>query len=402
MTSTETGLPARYDALDPSVIDDPYPTYARLRSAGPLCRMGPGSWGITRHADVAGLLRDPRLSHHFSAEHYQASVGVGPTSDLLQHVMSRFDPPEHTRLRNLIGKAFSPAMVWSLRGHIRQLVDDLLAPARDRGGFDVVSDLALPLTVTVTRTLLSMPTDDWEKLPRASDLGRASAPFFFPDPEGAKAADAAVVWLRGYLDELVRERRRRPGDDLLSRMLAAEQDGDRLRHEEIVDNTVLTFFAGFETSVGLISTACATLLRYPDQLARLRADRTLIRSAVEEVLRYDTGIQSAPRLVRDPITLGGRTIRPGRVLVLMLGSANHDEAVFPEPTRFDVGRQPNPHVAFGGGIHYCLGAALSRLEGAIVIEGLLDHFAGMEEAGPAVRQPSASFRAYQSVPVAVR
>jgi cytochrome P450 len=348
------------------------------------------------------MLRDPRISHSFPDEYVTASVGDGPTNELLGRALTSYEPPEHTRLRRLIGAAFSPGLVRSLAADIEALVDELLAPALDRGRLDVVSELAFPLAVTLTGRLMGLPRHDWARMPRATAMANSAAPFVFPEDSGSTAADTGVAWLRRRVAETVEERRRAPGDDLVSRMLAAGEDGDRLTDEEIVDNAVLTFFAGFETSVSLIATGFLALLEHPGELARLRADPALLPTAVEEFLRYDTSIHGSPRFVRADVDVGGRTIRAGRVVMLMLASANHDETVFTDPARLDVGRRPNPHVSFGGGPHYCLGAALSRVEAQVVFGRLLARVAAMEVDGVVVRPPSASFRTFTSLPVSLK
>jgi cytochrome P450 len=391
----------RFDARDPVVLEDPYPTYAQLRSAGPLCRGGPGQWVVPRYAEVAALLRDRRLSHQFPEEYYRFSVGEGPASDFLQRIVLDREPPDHTRLRRLFSKAFGASLVGRMSDHIGELVDGLLAPALERDYLDAATDLAFPLPLLVVCELMGIPaTRQNEVRPRAMDLGKA----FVSDvaPEDRDAANSAVVSLREYLGELVEDRARRPGDDLLSRMLAVEEGGETLSREEVVDNAVFLFFAGFETSMGMIATGCAALLSHPEQLARLRKEPSLVPSAVEEFLRFDAPIQGAGRLVRVPVEIGGRTIRPGRVLVLLLGSANHDPNQFAEPDQLDVGRDPNPHVSFGGGIHHCLGASLARVEGRVVFERLLRRFAVFEPAAEPVRQRNTTLRTYGSIPIHVR
>jgi cytochrome P450 len=283
-------------------------------------------------------------------------------------------------------------------------VDRVLEPALARGRFDLVNDFAVPLTISVIARFIGLPPDDVAAVPRASELGLAPAPFFLPDDEGASAGDRAVTWLRERVAvelDRISAGGRADHDTLIASMAVASEGGDRLSRAEIVDNAVLTFFAGFETSICLVSTGVAALLEYPDQLALLRADRSLIGHAVEEFLRYDTPIQSSPRVLTDAVEIGGRTLRAGRVVLLMLGSANHDDRVFATPDRLDVRRHPNPHVSFGGGPHFCFGAALSRVEAACVFGRLLDRCASLEAAAPAVRAPSASFRSWASIPVAI-
>jgi cytochrome P450 len=297
-----------------------------------------------------------------------------------------------------MGKSFSPRLVRRLSNRIGELVDELLAPALDHGYFDAVVDMAFPLPVLVVCELIGIPDVDRDRVrPWATDLTKAFA-VFLPEQERA-VADQAVVWLRDYVGGLLDERHKVLGLDLLSRMIAAEEGEHALTRDEIVDNIVFLFFAGFETTMNLIATGCAELLRHPEELARLQADRSLLPTAVEEFLRYDAPIQNTARLALEPIEIGGRTIKKGRVIHLLLGSANRDERQFVQPERIDVGREPNPHLSFGGGIHHCLGASLARVEATTVFARLLQRFAVLEPAGAVVRRPSPTFRSYTSIPV---
>ena len=400
MTAAQPGLPPKFDPFAPDVRDDPYPAYARLRAAGPLARGGPGQWVVPGYDDVAALLTDRRLGNEFPPQYHALSVGTGPASQFLQRILLHQDRPQHTHLRGLLARAFTRGAVLQLREHIEELTGRLLAPARASGALEVVGELAFPLPVMVICELIGVPANDRDEVrPRAFDLGRAFATSLTDDRR--RAADEAVTWMREYIGGILDQRRRARGDDLLSRMLAVEEDGDRLSHEEIVDNAVFLFFAGFETTSSLLATGCAALLEHPGQLARLRAEPGLVPAAVEEFLRYDAPIQSRLRLVREPVEVGGRTLRPGRLVLLLIGSANHDPARFANPGALDVGRDPNPHLSFGGGIHYCLGAALARLEAAVVFGRLLRDFPRLEASGPAVRQPDSSFRTYARIPAAV-
>ena len=393
-------LKLRYDPLDPDVLENPYPTYKRLRDSGRLSRGGPGQWVATHYDDVAALLHDPRLSHEFPPEYRQFSLGNGPASEFFGRIILTREPPAHTRLRQIMSAAFSASIVRRLHDFIERLVAELLDPALDRGHLDAVADLAYPIPVLVICELIgSPPIDRHEIRPRATDLAKAFGTYV--GDADRRAADAAVVWLRNYVALLLDERRKHPGDDLLSQMLAGK-GSDRLTPDEIVDNVVFMFFAGFETTMNVIATGCATFLQYPDAIARLRADASLMPTAVEEVLRYDAPIQSVTRLVLQPIQIGGQTIRPGRALVLILGSANHDERHFNRPELFDITRKPNMHVSFGGGIHHCLGALLARMEAAITFSTLIRRCSSLEPAGAATRRPSVGFRSYASIPLAIR
>jgi cytochrome P450 len=401
MADVKTVLLPKYDALDPAVMADPYPTYMKLRQTGPLCRGGAGQWVVTRHADVATLLHDSRLAHEFPEEFRLFSMGEGPAASFFRRIILNRDPPEHTRLRRLMSAAFSPSLVRILGDHIGSMVDELLMPLLDRDGFDAVQDIAFPLPAMVICDLIGVPAGDRNQVrPYATDLAKA---FGTQIPEKDRAAvNGAIVWLRDYIGALLEDRRKSSRDDLLSSMLNATEKGDRLDYEEIVDNAVFLFFAGFETTMNLIGTGCAALMDYPDQLSRLRQNYSLIPTAVEEFLRYDAPIQSAGRLLLTPVEIGGRSIRKGRVLILLLGSANHDERRFHEPERLDVGREPNPHVSFGGGIHHCLGATLARLEVSVLLRRLLDKFTMLEPSGKAIRRISSGFRSLASVPIRTR
>ncbi|WP_378730178.1 cytochrome P450 [Nocardia brasiliensis] len=398
MREVRSELAPRFDTSSPALRENPYPAYARFRAAGPLCRGGPAQWVVTRYADVANLLKDHRLGSQFPEEYHRFSLGDGPATEFLRRVILHRDRPDHTVLRRLTGSAFGPGLVRTMHEWIERLVDDLLADARERAQIDAVTDLGYLLPVLVICELLGIPADDRDAIrPRAFDLGKA-----FSTSVGAAdraAADDAVVWLRDYLDNLLEQRRRRPGDDLLSRMLTAEDDGRRLTHQDIVDNAVFLFFAGFETTTSLIATGSAALLDHPDQLALLRRQPSHIPHAIEEFLRYDAPIQSRLRLVLEPLRIADRTLRPGRVVLLSIGSANHDERQFHDPERLDVTRNPNPHLSFGGGIHYCLGATLARIEATVLFTELIQRFPTIEPAGPAVRQLDGAFRTYSAVPM---
>jgi cytochrome P450 len=403
MNAVAVGLPPRLHPLDPVLLDNPYPTYARLRRASALCRGGPATWAVMRYAEVAALLRDPRVGHEFPDEFQRPFTQVGGQPNLeLPRIVSALEPPQHTRIRNLISKALSPAVIRRMSGRIRQRADQLLDVALDRGEMDAFADLALPLQVSVACELVGVPERDRAAVSRhAMDLGRALILIpFVSEVRGNGEAEAR--WLREYVTRLVAERERRPRTDLVSRLLTVRRDGDRLTADEIVDNVVFLFFAGFETSIHLVANGCAALLRFPDQLARLRADRSLIPSAVEEILRYDAPIQWIARMTAAPVDIGGRTVKRGRVLLLVLASANHDDRRFAHPEQLDVARQPNPHLSFGGGIHHCLGVVLARTQGAIVFDRLLERCAALEAAGPPVLRAHPNLRGYSRVPVMVR
>jgi cytochrome P450 len=402
MDAPATVLTSKFDRFAPETMMDPYPVYERLRKSGPVCRGGPGEWVVTRYTDVAALLRDARLGHQF-IDRYQTFTPTEPVTTFFQSIIFERDEPRHQRLRQLLGRAFHPALMQHLSGRIHDLVNELIDAAFDRGSFDAVTDFAQPLPARVVGELIGIPVQDLDQFHQfAAQLSNA---FDMRNPpnQNRDEANQALVWLRLYLRDLVTARRRRPGSDLVSQMLTTQLPAqDRLTDEEIIDNSIFVFFSGLETTKDLIAIGCACLLKFPVELERLRRDRSLVGSAVEEFLRYDAPIQALARLVREPMEIGGRRIKAGRVLVLLLGSANHDEDQFPRPSRMDVGRCPNQHVSFGGGSHYCLGAVLTRSTAGIAFEQLLARTTSFEAASPPVRFPNSAFRSYQSIPIRLK
>jgi cytochrome P450 len=399
VVSVQHELPPRFDPLDPAVRDDPYPAYTRLRAAGALCRGGVGQWAVARYAEVAKLLADPRLASELPPEYHRAAAGDGPTARFLQRIVLHRDRPAHTHLRRLVGRALGRDLERRLPERIGRLVDELLEPAVDRGRLDFAAELALPLPVLVICELLGVPAADRHAIrARAHALARAFS--IRVEAVHRREADEAVTWLRDYVGALLDDRHARSAGGLVSQSeLGLTADGPG--RADLVDNVVFLFFAGYETTTSMLATGCAALLDHPDELARLRADPSLVTSAVEECLRYDAPIQSRLRLVSTPIAIDGRIVRPGRLLLLLIGSANRDERRFPGPDRLDLGRRPNPHLSFGGGIHSCAGATLARLEGAVVFGRLLARFGRIEAAGEPERDLESPFRTYARLPVAV-
>ncbi|MFN2506687.1 MAG: cytochrome P450 [Acidimicrobiales bacterium] len=360
---------------------DPYPRYAALRAQAPVHRSALGFWVVTRYDDCQAVLRDHRLGKDFSG----AANALGITEEQ-QAEQSAFrgdhsnmlfaDPPDHTRLRGLANRAFTPRRVEALRPRVVALVDELL-DGFEGDEVDVMSALAFPLPVTVIGEMLGVPREDRAQF---QPLVRASTAVLELSitPEALSAATAASETMEKYFLDLVAERRARPQDDLLSQLIEAEDRGDQLTEEELVSTAILLFAAGFETTTSLIGNGLLALLRHPDQLERLRRDRTLIRPAVEELLRYDSPVQVDARAVYEDLEVLGHPMEAGAAVLTLLGAANRDPARFTDPDRLDVGRSEGAPLSFGSGIHYCLGAALARLEGQIVFERLLDRFSTME------------------------
>lgn len=411
-----TAIPPKFDIFDPDLLDDPYPTYARLRNAGPLCRGGPATWGVTRHADVSALLRDCRLGHGMPAG-FNPPIALVQRADgavmqqvleaiqsnvELPNLLSALDPPQHTRLRGLLSRVINPPVVRRLQTLIGTTAYDLITEILDRREADLVSDLALPLQMRVMCDLLGIPQSDRAQVAaKAAELGRAIILLPFATAERGTGEQEAR-WLKAYVSNLVRERRIAPGDDLISAAIRCGTGSDHLGEHEIVDNLVFLFFAGFETTMHLTAGGCLELLRHPDQLALLRDDPALTATAVEEILRYDPPLQWVTRVTLQPVTIAGRPIRAGRIILLLLASANRDGRLYDDPDQLDVTRHPNPHLSFGGGVHHCLGVMLARAQAAMVFEQLISRCRSLDLAGSPIRRNHPIVRSYASVPVAIR
>ena len=392
----------------PEVHEDPYPLYHRLRAEDPVHRSDLGFWVLTRHADVLAVLRDPRMSRDpRRSERVELLRSSAELDELLASEeaapsMLFVDPPDHTRLRTLVNKAFTPAAVERLRPRVEAIVAGLLDRVAGAGAMDVVEDLAYPLPVTVICELFGVPEADHDRF-RAWSRGlvRLLDPLVATDAlEGALRARLA---LRGYLRELIADRRAHPIGDLLTALIAAEDEGHQLSEDELVSMCVLLLVAGHETTVNLIANGLVALLRDPEALAGLKAEPGLAGSAVEELLRYDSPVQFTSRHALADLDLGGCRVRAGETVVAVLGAANRDPAQFPDPDRLDLARQPNRHVAFGGGIHFCLGAPLARMEARIAIPALLARLPSLELGpGPPTRRDTVTLRGLASLPVTFR
>jgi cytochrome P450 len=281
--------------------------------------------------------------------------------------MLGMDPPDHTRLRSLVTKAFTPRSVERLRARVREIVDGLIARLKKGTDLDLITDFAYPLPVTVICELLGVGGDTERFRPWSNAIGKAMDIDF---PDVIRAASVASQEMIEYFSPIIAERRRSPGDDLLSELIAAEDDGDRLTRDEVISNLILLLFAGHETTVNLIGNGTLALMRNRDQWDKLCADPSLARHAVEELLRYDSPVQLTSRNAAEDIEIKDKTIKAGQHVIFVLGSANHDPAVFNEPDRLDIERTDVRHMSFGGGIHFCVGAPLARLEGEIAFESL--------------------------------
>jgi cytochrome P450 len=330
-----------------------------------------------------------------------AKIGIGDgeaSERFMSNNMINFEGSEHTRLRRLMSQPFTPGRIRELEQRTAALVDDLLDPLGDE--FDVVADLADVLPVLVICELLGLPTED-RLLVRPWAAAIAEASMMFPPPDVQAANEAALQSFCDYFSDMLSGRRSYSHDGLFAALVAAEEDGERLSHEELIVNSTLLFFAGFETTTNLIGNGMLALLQNPDQLARLRADRSLVPTAVEEMLRYDPPLQSTFRMTHQPIDVVGGTIKANRVISLSFAAANRDPRAFADPDRFDVGRADNHHLGFGNGTHFCLGAHLARLETKLAFDALVARYASIEFAGPVVRKPAGGIRGLGSLPVHV-
>ena len=362
-----------FDPFLPEFNANPYPFYRRLREADPVHQSPLGFWVLTRYDDCVLVLRDPRFGRAgFEAvleSVYGNSVEQGrlPTSMLFR------DPPDHTRLRGLVSRAFTPRVVEGLRPRIQQIVDALLDRVRDVGRMEVISDLAYPLPVTVISEMLGVPEEDRERIKQwSADIARSLDAIGLPtDPAIVDRGRTARLAIGDYFRSLLPDRKKHPRGDLLSLLIEAEEQGDKLSEGELLATCVLLYIAGHETTVNLIGNGLLALLRHPAELERLRSDASLTQNAVEELLRYDGPVQRTARITNTDVEISGHKIPKGAMVVPVIGAANRDPAHFPSPDRLDVSRPDNRHIAFGFGIHFCLGAPLARLEGQITLETLL-------------------------------
>ena len=361
----------QFDPRAPEFRRNPYPFYDTLRANAPVLFWN--TWGVyflTRWEDCNRLLRDSRMGHGGMSE-------PPPQQRDLYRMQINWmlfrDPPDHTRLRGLAQRAFTPRMVEQMRAAIQDITDGLLDRVAAKGALDVVADLAYPLPVTVIARMLGVPEADVDTFHAWSDaLGRSLD--LTEDEEVYNEASRAAAAFTEFLADLADRRRVEPTEDLLSALVAAEEGGEHLTTDELYATCALLLVAGHETTVNLIGNGTLALLRNPAQLDRLRADPSLTKTAVEELLRYDSPVQLTSRIVLEEIDVDGQRILPGMQLSFMLGAANHDPAVFADPHTLDITRKPNPHLAFGSGIHYCLGAPLARLEAQIAFDTLLRRF----------------------------
>ncbi|HUO48790.1 MAG TPA: cytochrome P450 [Acidimicrobiales bacterium] len=401
-----------WDPFDPLWRAQPFAVYERLRADNPVHRSPLGFWVFTRHADCLAVLRDKRASSDARTMDPGTVRGLrnfelepGPMEAVFTE-MAPFlfrDPPDHTRLRGLVQKAFTPRVVEGLRGRITEVSEALVGDALERGSVDLVADLAYPLPVRIIVEMLGVPAEDHEMFRTWSDaMARGLDPDFLLPPEAIEERLVGILSFVQYFAGLIDRRRQAPVDDLLSGLIAAEEQGDVLSPGELVSTCILLLVAGHETTVNLIGGGTLALLEHPDELARFRADPGLARSAVEEMLRYVSPVQLTGRFATEDIDVAGVTVRKGELAMLLIGSANRDPEAFEHPDLFDVGRAENPNLGFGFGIHHCLGAPLARLETQIALRTLFDRAAEIERVSDDLTyKDNIVLRGLASLPVTV-
>ncbi|WP_406373451.1 cytochrome P450 [Streptomyces sp. NBC_00647] len=397
-----------FDPWDPAFVADPYPAYEELRARGRVHFYEPtNQWLVPHHADVSALLRDRRLGrtyqHRFTHEDFGRTAPPPeqePFHVLNDHGMLDLEPPDHTRIRRLVSKAFTPRTVERLKPYVEGLAGELVDRLVEAGGGDLLTDVAEPLPVSVIAEMLGIPESDRAPLrPWSADI--CGMYELNPSEEVAGKAVRASVEFTEYLRGLIEARRKEPADDLISGLIAAHDEGDRLTEQEMISTCVLLLNAGHEATVNSTVTGWWTLFRHPGQLAALRADHSLIPTAVEELMRYDTPLQLFERWVLDDIEIDGTTVPRGAEIAMLFGSANRDAEVFAAPETLDLSRAENPHISFSAGIHYCIGAPLARLELAASMSALLTRAPALRLAEEPVRKPNFVIRGLESLMVEV-
>ena len=385
-----------YHLLDPEVLANPYPLFQRLRTEAPV-HWDPflHAWVVTRYQDVVTVL------HHYSAERTPTpeqltQMGLGsmnPIAQVMVKQMLFLDPPAHTRLRSLASYAFTPQRVEVLRGHIREITNRLLDDVLSQGRMDVIADLAEPLPCIVTAEMLGVPVEDHQQLKAWSQDFAEMLGNFQHNPDREQRILKSVQEMTAYFRAAMRDQRLHPRPGLVSSLMNAQIDGDRLTEDEVIANSIVTMVGGQETTTNLIGNGVLTLLRNPPQLEKLRSDLALVPSAVEEMLRYESPSQHTARLAPDDTTLGGKQIRKRQAVIAVMAAGNRDPERFPDPDRFDITRTDNRHLAFGWAAHFCFGAALARIEGQTAFELMLRRLPNWAlEPGPLVWRTNLGLR----------
>lgn len=361
----ESGI--SFDLTSSRVRANPYPIYERLRRDDPVHRMRLiNAWSLTEYEDAQTVLQD----------HRRFSSGDNKLEYAPYRTMLDMDPPDHTRLRSLVSKAFTPRAVAALGPRVDEIVQELLNDLGGKKQFDLIREFAYPLPVIVIAEMLGIPAEDRDRFNVwSNDIALAVEPVLTNEEIGRvkRASDEIVA----YFEEIIAQRRDRPEEDMLSALLAAEEAGDKLTHDELIGTLMLLLVAGNETTRSLIGNGMLALLKNPAQLQRLREGPELLDSAIDELLRYDSPVQFIIRVVMEDTELQGRRLRAGQKMMILVGAANRDPSVFSDPNALDIGRQEKSHISFGRGIHYCLGSPLALLEARAAFTGLLEHFSSI-------------------------
>jgi cytochrome P450 len=377
----ETPEPVVFNPFDPEWRSDPYPFYKRLREEAPVGQVPfIGIWYLSRFADCEAILTSPRVGVDTRKSDFYRRLAESRTLRLPDELTERrsflfLDPPDHTRLRGLVSSAFTPKMINSMRPRIQGHVDALLDAAEARGSLEIIDDLAYPLPFTVIAEMLGIPVADqgrfraWSK-----QMAGANDPMLEPSPEVVERQVTAVRESVAYLQAIIEGRRRQPADDLISFLIAARQEGDKLSEDELISSITLLVAAGHETTVNLISNTVLALLRHPDQLAEVRVEPRLARAAVEETLRWDPPVQMTQRIALEDLEIGGAAIPRGAPVIVLVAAANRDEAVAPDGERFDLHRENIRHLTFSLGAHFCFGASLARVEATVATAAVVARF----------------------------
>ena len=356
-----------YDPTSARIRNDPYPTYDRMREKDPVHKMRLiSAWALTRYEDVDMVLRDHR---RFLKD-----------DDIIEYrSMLNSNPPDHTRLRAIVSKAFTPRSVAELHPRIERIVNDLLDDMEGRGRFDLIEKFAFPIPITVIAEMLGVPSEDMDRFEDwSNDISLVIEPYQTEEQESR--VNRASEELFEYFEGIMEQRRRDPQDDMITALMNAEEEGDKLTHDELLGTLMLLLVAGNETTRNLIGNGTLALLRFPDQLQKLRDNPDLLDSAVNEMLRYDSPVQLDGRFAREDVVIGDTRIPAGERIISAIGAANRDPAVFTNPNALDIARREKSHISFGRGIHHCLGAPLAMMEGRIAFAALLDRFSSIELA----------------------
>ena len=362
-----------FDLTSEEVLANPYPTYQRLRERDPVHRMRlVDAWVLTRYEDVQAVLLDHQ---RFSNQ----DAGAGDREYTQDRSMLDLDPPDHTRLRSLVSKAFTPRSVAALAPRIEKIVEELLDEVEGEERVDLIDSFAFPLPIIVIAEMLGVPAEDLDRFKDwSNDIVLSLEPILTREQRDRFRRSEQELY--EYFEGIIAKRRRDPQDDLVSALIAAEEEGDRLSHGELLATLLLLLVAGNETTRNLIGNGMLALLRNPGELQRLREERDLLEPAIDELLRYDSPVQLDGRTALEDVEIGGKLVRTGQQVVSVVGAANRDPEAFTDPDRLDIGRQEKSHISFGRGIHYCLGASLATLEGRIAFEGLLERFSSIRLA----------------------